>query len=77
MITFLDYYVSKDIEYSLSLEEIDQLTAREKSFLSSSMKENGSKSRRNDGSQQLCTTHNEKPNQKEKRIKMKKLKPSI
>ena len=33
MITFLDYYVSKDIEYSLSLEEIDQLTAREKIFL--------------------------------------------
>lgn len=33
MITFLDYYVSKDIEYSLSLEEIEQLTAREKIFL--------------------------------------------
>lgn len=33
LMTFLDYYVSKDIEYSLSLEEIEQLTAREKVFL--------------------------------------------
>ena len=33
MTTFLDYYVSKDIEYSLTLEENGQLTAREKVFL--------------------------------------------
>lgn len=33
LMAFLDYYVSKDIEYSLSLEETEQLTAREKVFL--------------------------------------------
>lgn len=33
MTAFLDYYVSKDIEYSLTLEENDLLTPREKVFL--------------------------------------------
>ena len=39
MITFLDYYVSKDIEYSLSLKKLINLLPEQKSFLSSSMKE--------------------------------------
>lgn len=33
MTTFLDHYITKDIEYSLTLEENEQLTPREKVFL--------------------------------------------